>query len=165
LIFIKKILVFLTVAFTAVTLKAQSKLPLSIQLKPYKKDALFHTADDKVGFTLKLKNEVKDIQRGNYYFDVRNDSGRSIYNDHDGFAITERSSFSKDITLDKKQLPVGCYEVRIYVQTNYYKDTLKHFFCYNPEEVAFADSTKPTDFFSFGKKPNVNWLIPIPCLK
>jgi cephalosporin-C deacetylase len=144
-----KIFFFFSIIVAFTNSFAQIKLPLSIQLKPYKKDALFHSDDDKIGFALKLKNEVKDIQRGNYYFDVRNDSGRSIFNDHNGFAINEHSSFSKDITLDKKQLNAGCYEVKIYIQTNYYKDTLKHFFCYNAEEVAFADSTKPTDFFQF----------------
>lgn len=145
----KKILLFISAIIAFQFIVAQTKLPLTLQLKPYKKDALFHTNDEKVGYNFKLRNEVKDIQRGNYYFDVRNDSGRSVFNNHGGFSINEYGKFETDITLNKAQLNSGCYEVKIYIQTNYYKDTLNHFFCYNPEEVAFTDSTKPTDFFQF----------------
>jgi cephalosporin-C deacetylase len=132
-----------TIAFT------QDKTTLSIKLRPQQKEGIFHSSDKSVVYNIKLKNEVKDIQRGNYLFDVRNDSNRSIFNDKGGFAINQGGSFEREVTIDKLKLLPGCYEISLAAQTFYYKDTVKNFFCYDPEIVAFDDATKPTDFTAY----------------
>ncbi|MFX8903242.1 hypothetical protein ABTM99_20325, partial [Acinetobacter baumannii] len=77
--------------------------------------------DKAINYNVKFKNEVKDIQRGNYFIDVRNDSGRSVFHDAGGFAINQGGNFEKDITIEKYKLQPGCYEISLATQSFYYK--------------------------------------------
>lgn len=129
--------------------EAQTKNPLTIKMKPLQKDGIFHSSDKVINYNIKFKNEVKDIQRGNYLFDVRNDSGRSIFHDAGGFAINQGGSFEREITIEKYKLQPGCYEISLATQTFYYKDTLSNFFCYDPEIIAFTDNARPDDFSAY----------------
>lgn len=142
--------VFCILLFCIVAANAQVNEPnsLAVKIKLFKKDAIFTSNDSRIGYSIKMRNEIEDNQRGMMKIDVTNDSNVSVFHDAPGIFITAKSSFEKYIDFDRSRFAPGLYTVIIVINTNHYYDSIKYVIAVEPEKIP-AITHVPSDFHAF----------------
>ncbi len=141
------IMCLLFIVFSAIS---QSREPnsLSFKIKLFNKDAIFHSKDLHIGYSIKMKNEIEDNQRGSMAVSVINDSNVIIFHDSPGIFITAKSSLVKYIEFDRSRFAPGLYTVIIVINTNHYYDSIKYVIAVEPEKISSV-TYRPSDFQAF----------------
>jgi len=121
---------------------------LAVKIKLFSKDAIFHSNDSRIGYSVKMKNEIEDNQRGSMNVNVINDSSVSVFHDNVGIFITAKSSFEKYEDFDRSKFDPGIYTVTIVINTNHYYDSIRYIIAVEPEKVSSV-TYRPSDFQAF----------------
>ena len=119
----------------------------NIFLRPYKKNAIFYSKHQ-VGFSLKLKSNTPERQRGTISVDLKNASNGTVFHENISIYVGSRSSYSKDLDFGSLGLLSGIYTVLINVTTNAGVTTEHFSFVLNPESIQFKNF-RPADFSNF----------------
>ncbi len=120
---------------------------ISYNIVPFKKEGIFRD-DDKVGFDLRLKNNVGEKIRGSIKAEVRNYKGEQVFNQDIGFTIDANRSYAQDLKLENNLTVPGFYELRLIVAANRYIDTLYFGYGVDPEKI-YSNVNRPPDFDQF----------------
>ncbi len=137
-----------TVVTSDFSSQPKDKTSITSSIIPFQKDGIYNAKSRRIGYTLKLQNNLKIEQVGNILMQISNSTGTILYKEAYPFSIKKKSSFQKDYVFATGQFSPGYYVSSMSILSNTYADVASYNFGYEPTKVVSKIST-PSDFVNF----------------
>ncbi len=127
---------------------AQEKPTLGVNIRSFRANGIYGISDNRIGYYIKLRNNLSDNQRGTINLDIKNSYGLSIYHEDISVFTPPSSGFTKELTLENGKFKPGFYYVSMDINTNHFNQTFTNVFAVEPEKLP-ATPYRPNDFNGF----------------
>ncbi|MFY7651817.1 MAG: acetylxylan esterase [Chitinophagaceae bacterium] len=121
---------------------------LNYEFKQFNSNGIYKIEDRRIGFFLRVKNNIRESQRGTITLELVNGMGKAIHKEDVGLFVRELGSFLKDFNFDKSKLAPDFYTANIFINTNITRDTLMYSFGVDPQKIP-PTVNRPADFATF----------------
>ena len=128
--------------------QTKDKTSTTSSIIPFEKDGVYDARSRRIGYTLRLQNNLKIEQVGNISMQISNSTGTILYKETYPFTIKKKGSFERDYEFAVGQFSPGYYVSSMSIQSNTYADIASYNFGYEPTKVV-SKITTPNDFVNF----------------
>jgi len=126
----------------------KDKTSITPTIIPFEKDGVYDSKSRKIGFALRLHNNITAEQVGTITMQVSNNVGTVLYTETYPFSIRKKGTYEKNYLFANNQFVPGFYVSSINIISNVYEDALTYNFGYEPQKVV-SRTYPPNDFVNF----------------